>query len=108
MKTVNLSERFIQRVADNPQLQHAAVRVGLWLVAVAERINSDSIELYYTHFLTGYKSSKVNGVSVKGVNFRPQTVANALQALIELGIISIEGGDEMRNGVNIKRITLHL
>lgn len=108
MKTVELSSRFVQRISELPHLQHATVRVGVWLLAVADKTGSESVELFYTHFLTGYKGIGAHeGVSIKGINFRPPTVNKALQSLVDEGVLSIKEGSTMRNGYPSKVITLH-
>ncbi len=100
----SISQKYVQKVLDMPQLQHGAVRVGLWIAGAAERTGGFPVELYYSYLINGFNR---NGVVIPGVAFRPPTVQKSLIALQELGLLTIEEGP-MVGGHAIKRCTLNL
>lgn len=82
------SSSFAQHVLDRPKLQHAAVRVGLWLAAVADRHGGFPVVMNYTNFLHGLDLD--NGDSVPGVAIRNETIHKSLDSLIEEGLLKVE------------------
>ncbi len=101
----SISHKYVQKVADMPELQHGAVRVGLWLAAVADRTGGFPVEIFYTHLISGYHR---DGIDVPGIAFRPPTVQKSLNSLQELGLLKIEDGPASIHGHIIKRCTLKL
>jgi hypothetical protein len=101
----SISHKYVQKVADMPELQHGAVRVGLWLAAVAERTGGFPVEIFYTHLISGYHK---DGIDVPGIAFRPPTVQKSLSALQELGLLTIEDGASTVHGHVSKLCTLNL
>ncbi len=101
----SISHKYVQKVADMPELQHGAVRVGLWLAAVAERTGGFPVEIFYTYLINGYHR---DGVDVPGIAFRPPTVKESLNSLKELGLLTMEDGPASTHGHISKRCTLNL
>lgn len=101
----SISQKYVHKVVEMPQLQHGAVRLGLWLAAVAEKTGGFPVEIFYTHAISGYHKG---GVDVPGIAFRPPTVIKSLQALQDEGLLSIEEGKVPHNGHVSKLCTLLL
>ena len=103
--TTDLAHRYVQKVANMPKLQHGAVRVGLWLTAVAERTGGFPVEIFYTHLISGYHR---DGIDVPGVAFRPETIMKSLQALQDEGLLTMEEGTSTVHGKTFKLCTLNI
>lgn len=102
----SLSKAFVQKVADMPELQHAAVRVGLWIVALAEEKGGFPVTFFQSHMINGYKDD--DGVVMKGIAFRPPTVSKSLEALEEAGLLQVHDEGEKRHGRPIYSYTMDL
>lgn len=105
VKDRSISHRYVQKVADMPELQHGAVRVGLWLAAVAERTGGFPVQVYKTQWISGFSR---DGIVVPGIAFRPPTVHKSLIALQELGLLQVEDGPDGAHGHTTKHYTLLL
>lgn len=93
--TSSVSEAYIQAVAQHPELPHAAVRLGLWFVAVAEQTGGFPVKAFLNTILLGYHDGKVD---VPGVSFRPPTVTAAIEALERAGLMRVEVDSEPERG----------
>ncbi len=101
-----IASKYAEKVANMPRLQHGAVRVGLWLVAVAEKTGGFPVEIFYTNVISGYHKG---GVDVPGIAIRPPTITKSIEALQEVGLLSIEESEHASvNGHLSKFFTLHL
>lgn len=96
MKRGSLSAAYVRKVAEMPHMQHAEVRVGLWIVALAEKKGGFPIKFFQSHMINGYKDDE--GVEMQGIAFRPPTVSKSIQALEESGLLTITDDGEKRHG----------
>lgn len=102
----SIAQAYVHRVADMPQLQHGAVRVGMWIAALAERQGGFPVHMFYSDIIHGYAAP---GVSMPGVAFRPATVMKSIEALEECGLLSVvSDGVKARNAHPRKSFTLHV
>lgn len=100
-----IASAYAAAVLDKPELQNAAVRIGLWLASIAERQGGFPVEAHASGFRNGIK---VNGEEIPGVKYRPETVNKSLDALEEAGLLSIEIGNTVSGGVTSRLYTLEL
>lgn len=89
-KFVSFAHSVAQEVLKHPELSHGAVRVGVWLSAVADLQGSAVVEIFQTDIIRGYDTDKF---SVHGITMRPGTVRAAIESLEALGIISVHTGE---------------
>ncbi len=101
----SLSRQYIDRVLQMPELQHGAVRIGLWLVGAAEQKGGFPVEAHQTSFIFGLNR---NGINVPGISIRPETIVKSLDALESAGLLTVEDGTEVKGGHTSKLYTLHL
>lgn len=101
----DLAHRYVQTVANMPKLQHGAVRIGLWLTAVAERTGGFPVEIFYTHLISGYHR---DGIDVPGISFRPETITKSLKALQDEGLLTMTDGESVIHGKTSKLCTLNI
>lgn len=119
----SIAQAYVHRVADMPQLQHGAVRVGMWIAALAERQGGFPVHMYYSDIIHGYEApirddegfplrdddGNLRKVSMPGVAFRPATVMKSIEALEECGLLSVvSDGVRARNAHPRKSFTLHV
>ena len=101
----SMSRAYVATVTNHPDLQHAAVRIGLWLVSAAEQQGGFPVELHSSAFFKGFDNGKVH---VPGVNFRPATIRNSLASLVDAGMLHIEDGTARAGGYTARKYTLLL
>lgn len=101
----SMSRAFVDAVIARPKLQHAAVRVGLWLTGAAEQQGGWPVEAHIANFLHGIKRTNL---TIPGIRFRPETVKKSISALEEAGLLSVEEGTTELGGHVSKLFTLHL
>lgn len=110
MKNTNsFAHSFAQSVMQNPDLPHSAVRVGLWLCAIADTQGADTVELYYTDIIRGFTGrgpTPQSTVRYPGITIRPATVRAALDALVDAGLIAVQAGTGGRLGNLPTKFTL--
>ncbi len=102
---VPIASAFAAAVARNPELQHAAVRVGLWLVAAAEQQGEWPVDAHPFHFIRGLKRGKVN---MHGIQFRAETVKSSIASLQAAGLLRVDDGETMSGGRKSKLYTMTL
>jgi hypothetical protein len=101
---MSITQAYAHKVAQMPKLQHAAVRVGLWIAVVAEKTGGFPVNVHHTNMMNGYNK---DGVTVPGICFRPPTVRQSLAALQEAGILTVVD-IESRYAHPMKSCTLNL
>ena len=106
IKRDDLSEAFVKKVARMPELQHAAVRIGLWIVALAEEKGGFPVKFFQSHMINGYKDEE--GVTMPGIAFRPPTVHKSLEALQDAGLLQVIDRGERRHGRPIYSYSMDL
>ncbi len=99
------ASRYAAVVARNPQLQHAAVRLGLWLVAAAEQQGTWPVEAHQFNFMNGFDR---RNVKMSGIHFRAETIKKSIAALEEAGLLAMEEGDHVSGGRKSTLYTLIL
>jgi len=102
----SLSQAFVRKISNMPELQHGAVRIALWLVSAAEQKGGFPVEAFApSSFIAGLND---DGIRVPGIQFRPETVHKSLESLESCGLLTIETGLLVRGGRTAKLFTLHL
>lgn len=99
MSTPSIASAFAQEVVRRPHLQHAAVRLGLWLAAAAEQQGGFPVEVFQVEFKDGLHNDKIDA---PGVNFRLETIAKSIEALKEEGLLTVEV--EQRRGRHVPKL----
>lgn len=85
--------RYASAVMARPNLSHATVRVGLWLLTVASKQGGFPVIAYNNDLIRGINKE---GVVAPGVTYRPETVRAAIQSLQEEGMLSVIEHSEPR------------
>lgn len=88
----SIAAAYVDEVVSRPKLQHAAVRVGLMLAAIAERTGSKTVALCKNNFITGLEDGS-GTVVVPGVQFRYETISASLASLESEGLLKIDEAD---------------
>lgn len=86
MKGQTISSAFAQEVIKRPQLQHAAVRLGLWIAAVAEQQGGFPVTCFLRNFKEGLHTDLIDA---DGVSFRDRTITASLESLEAEGLLQI-------------------
>lgn len=102
----SLSAAYVRKVAETPEMQHAAVRVGLWIIALAEKKGGFPVKFFQSHLINGYEDDE--GVKMPGIAFRPPTVSKSLSSLEEMGLLTVEDDGERRYNRPIYSYTINL
>lgn len=98
-----MASNYAEVILDHPRLQHGAVRVGLWLVGVAQRLGGFPVEAHLANFIHGMPD-----IGVQGVQYRAETVIKGLESLEAEGLLTVEPGHTRKGGVDSKLYTLNL
>jgi hypothetical protein len=85
----SLAEGFAHIVAERPDITNGTARVGMWLIAAAERTGGFPIELNYKQVREGFER---NGVHVKGTGCRHETIRAALEWMEQNGYLEAVQG----------------
>ena len=95
---------FTRKVADNPELTHSSVRIGLWLISLASKVGGFPVDVYAHHFANGYN---VNGVRQAGVGARFDTTKKGIKELEDAGLLMVEEGGRAKHAAsNGRRFTI--
>jgi hypothetical protein len=86
METGSIASAYAQEVIRRPDMQHAAVRIGLWLAGVAEQQGGFPVIANSVDFIRGIHTKHINA---EGVCFRPETVSKSLEALQTEGLLEV-------------------
>lgn len=86
MSSKSISSAFAQAVLQRPKLSHGAVRVGLWLAAVADCQQVDTVEAVNNDLIQGIDTE---AVTAPGISFRPETVRSAIESLQAAGLLQV-------------------
>ena len=98
----SIASAYAREVLARPHLQHAAVRLGLWLAACAEQRGGFPVEATIQSIMFGLDQG---GVHAPGVGFRHETVTKSIHVLEEEGLLSVQKSSAYKGP---SRFTLHL
>ncbi len=90
-----VSAVFAQQVLRFPELQHGAVRVGLWMAAIADLRQSTEIDFFISHIMSGYDDG---AIAVRGIAIQPITARKSIESLVKYGLITVDVGKKTRVG----------
>lgn len=87
MSTTSIASAFAQAVLQRPEMQHGAVRLGLWIAAIAEQQGGFPVKMNMTTVREGIRTGIINA---PGVSFRPETIKQSIASLEELGLLRVD------------------
>lgn len=95
---------FCRLIAERPKLNNSDARIGAWIIGAAEMTGGFPIELTYRDIAKGFER---NGVVVKGLGSRYETIRAAVETLEGVGALSTEEGKKVGFGYTSKIYTMH-
>ena len=88
----SIASAYAQAVLQHPELPHAAVRLGLWLAAVAEQQGGFPVTIAPSKILS--KGIENRKVLAPPIQFRYETVIKSIDTLRDAGLLRAEQNDE--------------
>lgn len=87
MNTHSIAGAYAQAVLKQPKLQHAAVRIGLWIASVADQQGGLPVSTYISALQEGLHTDTVDA---PGIAFRTETVRDGIEALVDAGLLTVQ------------------